>query len=488
MKKTDLHLEQLKQHQSVRENLIELKNLLKDKENIVSLKDSQKYSPDIFVELLGDEDPKIRKNSALILGMLDEKECVQALFEAYQQEKTLFVKSSYLSALAEYDTASYKEDFLERLDFLEKTEHKVEDIKHISEEIKALRKIIPGSNEHLKHIFHNPPAPVRAVLVCRKEVADKLMEIVSSIKGVSNVQKIFCGVTCVTTNIKALYKIRMCKEVIFPLNGMKLMEKCEFFENIIHGNLVTLLEMMHNRGRESFYFRIAAKDLDASDIAGRIQAMSGGRLINSVSDYEIEIRFIRVKDGRYVAFLKLFTLEDKRFAYRKNHVAASINPVNGAIVAELAKDYLKKDAQILDPFCGVGTMLIERNKIVPAKHIYGIDIYGKAIEGARENSVLAGMNINYINRNYFDFCHEYPFDEIISNLPEFKSREEADKFYGSFFTKSETILEKQGIIIIYSGEKNLIKKYLRLNNSFKLLREFAVNEKEEKYVFIIIRN
>ena len=40
----------------------------------------------------------------------------------------------------------------------------------------------------------------------------------------------------------------------------------------------------------------------------------------------------------------------------------------------LAKPYLKEDAAVLDPFCGVGTMLIERNKVLPARSLYGIDI------------------------------------------------------------------------------------------------------------------
>lgn len=66
----------------------------------------------------------------------------------------------------------------------------------------------------------------------------------------------------------------------------------------------------------------------------------------------------------------------------------------------LAKPYLKEDAAVLDPFCGVGTMLIERNKVLPARSLYGIDIYGQAIEGARENTELAGAEISYIQKNF----------------------------------------------------------------------------------------
>ena len=55
--------------------------------------------------------------------------------------------------------------------------------------------------------------------------------------------------------------------------------------------------------------------------------------------------------------------------------------------------------------------------------------------------------------------------------------------YSLNFLKNQK--EKGGIIIMYSGEKNIIKKHLRLNENYKLLREFVFNEKEERYVFVL---
>ena len=53
---------------------------------------------------------------------------------------------------------------------------------------------------------------------------------------------------------------------------------------------------------------------------------------------------------------------------------------------------LKENAQILDPFCGVGTMLIERDIRVPAREKYGIDIFG-GNPGVGENASYAGKSI-----------------------------------------------------------------------------------------------
>ena len=479
---------QLNQGVEVRSVLISVKTLLAEKDNIEQLKNTEGYSVELFQKLLEDSDPKVRKNAALILGMLNVQESAAILYNAYERETTLFVKSSYLQALCYCDYKEYESNLHKRLEELSIKEYNNDEIKHVADELRMLRKLLPDTNVHTKHKFHNPSTPLRVVLTCSKESADKVVANVLEKNKVSDIKRIFCGIALTTDKITSISKVRTYKEMLFPLNGLKSMNKSEISSNIVQGNLVSILKIVHNIDDDVFYFRVTAKDLDVTEIASRIQAMSKGKLVNSVSDYEIEIRLIAGKDERYIAFLKLYTMDDLRFKYRKNHIAASLHPVNAALIAEYAREYLKKDAQILDPFCGVGTLLIERNKLVPAKHIYGIDIYGKAIEGARENSELSKCNINYINRDYFDFCHEYLFDEIISNLPTFASREETDRFYDRFFKKSLELLKSQGVIIAYSGEKNLIKKYLRLNDNYKLLREFVMSEREEKYIFIIVRN
>ncbi|MFR3321530.1 MAG: hypothetical protein ACLTSZ_10865 [Lachnospiraceae bacterium] len=41
-------------------------------------------------------------------------------------------------------------------------------------------------------------------------------------------------------------------------------------------------------------------------------------------------------------------------------------------------------------------MLIERNKVVKAKEMYGLDIFGEAIEKARINAQQAGCRIQFL--------------------------------------------------------------------------------------------
>lgn len=157
------------------------------------------------------------------------------------------------------------------------------------------------------------------------------------------------------------------------------------------------------------------------------------------------------------------------------------------MMMRLAKPYLKENAQILDPCCGVGTMLIERDLCVPAREIYGIDTFGDAIIGARENASLAGEQIHFIHRDFFDFKHKYLFDEIVVNMPVKgkKTKEEMDEFYAKFFQKANTLLINQGRMIMYTNESGFVKKQLRICSDYHLLQEFCIRKKEQFYLYII---
>jgi 23S rRNA G2445 N2-methylase RlmL len=158
-----------------------------------------------------------------------------------------------------------------------------------------------------------------------------------------------------------------------------------------------------------------------------------------------------------------------------------------ALIAELSAPYLKEGAQIMDPFCGVGTMLIERDIRVPAGEMYATDIFGDAIIGGRENASLAGKNINFIHRDFFDFTHDYKFDEIITNMPVRgrKTREEMDGLYADFFAKVKKILANEAVMILYTGESGFVKKQIRLHREFSLLQEYCMQTKKGYYLMII---
>ena len=111
------YYEALQKRENLRENLVELRKKIKDaaaKEQLMLLIGDGS----LLLELLEEEDPKVRKNAAMILGEMEWTGAADALVTAYEREQTLFVKSTYLKALAYLDITAYQERFKTRMEEL----------------------------------------------------------------------------------------------------------------------------------------------------------------------------------------------------------------------------------------------------------------------------------------------------------------------------------------------------------------------------------
>lgn len=489
--------EKLQKRENLRETLQFLRNEVKDAECAEELK---KLSGDgkLLIELLSEEEPKVRKNAALLIGDLQLQQAAEALWKAYNRENTLFVKSSYLTALGKLEVSDFLEPLKERMEELLKVVPADNEKKHINEEIRELGKILNGIEGCRHHTFTGAAKAHEMVLTvnhgCGSVTVKEASEVSAAIRRTVKPHPL--GVLVYTKDILPFAGLRTYRELLFPIHVKeKLKPKPEVAaQGIWESDLWDFLTECH-RQQDPFGFRLelktkmglSEKSSFAKKFAAELERLSQRKLVNSTGDYEIEIRLLETREGNLVPFLKLYTIPKKRFAYRKHAVASSIHPALSAMLIKLAQPYLKENAQILDPFCGVGTMLIERDILVPAREKYGIDIFGEAIDGARENAVLAGEKIHFIHRDYFDFTHEYLFDEIITNMPVRgkKTKEEMDAFYRAFFEKSKSLLTSGGKVIFYSNEEGFVKKQLRLHSEYRLLQQFCIREKEHFYLFIV---
>ena len=446
-----------------------------------------------FALLLKDEDAKVRKNAAFILGEMECEDMLPRLWDAYQTEEQLFVRPAYLRAMSAYDCRVYVPELKKRRDYLLNAPVTEAAVKHVREEAAALRALLLKYEKEKNHVFTGLARETDIYLMTNREhreiTAGQLKEEKPALfPG---------GVRIRTRDLQKLDRIRTWSEILFPIRGAASIpaEPQEAAKALVKSELMDFLKSCHE-GSMPFYFRLEVrgrmeqvqKNAFIKRFTAALELATGRELVNSASSYEIELRLLQKKSGDFVPLLKLYTRKDRRFSYRRNVLAASIQPVSAALIMELLRPYLKEHAQVLDPFCGVGTMLIERVYLMAADPVYGIDLYGEAIAKARENAETAKIQINFINRDFLDFHHEYRFDEIITNMPAVtgtKSMEEITRLYEKFFLKAREVLNKDGILALYTTEESILLHCLKLYDFLKVEKKWVIREKEGSVLYVL---
>ncbi len=484
--------EALKQGTEIRKNLIILKQMLKE-EGALDKYLSMTEDDELVASFLKDEDAKTRKNAALVLGLVQSQESIDKLWEAYVSETQLFVRSAYLSAMQKLDYRAYEKQLKSRYQTLSASVPAPEEQKHIQEEIKELRRMaIQFEGGITKHKFIGYTKPQDFILTTLKNYQDT-----TSVQLETGAARIIpMGVQVARGNLQEALQIRTYRELLFTLRCDKNLppKPAVIAGELARSNLIRVLTELHE-GDAPFYFRLEIKSampLDkkssfAKKLAAEIEQRTHRFLVNSTENYEVELRFLENRNGGFYPCMKLYTLPAKRFSYRKYTTSASMHPSLAALLVELASNWLTSFAHVVDACCGTGTLLMERMFALPVRTAYAVDIFGDAIQGARENAGIAHMNINFVQRSFLLFTHACKFQEIWADMPVRgkKTKEEQEAFYHGFFEKARELLEEGGRLFLYCNEHGLVKKHLRLKPYLHLKQEFCIREKDGAYFYII---
>ena len=488
--------ENILNNHAVRQSLSQTRQEIKDAENRQLLQTMVKDKEDVLIRLLTSEDTKTRKNAALLMGDLGNQQFLEPLWNAYKAETQRFVKSSYLAGIGELDYRAYQEEIKVRLQELKKETPTPENEKHIREEIRELSALVVRIEGVQLRTFTGWNKPCEVLLLTNRNFTEQVKKELLEVVPTAKTKTVGVGLMALVENLNWVRKIRTYQELLFLIPEMKscAMDEKAIAKTITESKLLDFLSTTHE-GNAPYYFRLemkARKSLGEKSsflkkLAANIERHSNWKLVNSTDNYEFEIRLIENKQNGCNIMVKLFTLKDKRFTYREEVMPTSIRPVNAALTVSLAKEFLKEDAQVLDSFCGVGTMLIERHKAVRANTMYALDIQEEAIRKASRNTEIAKQIIHYINRDFFRFTHEYLFDEIITNMP-FKTGRSTEegiaKIYQQFFEKAPHHLKKGAIIILYSHDKEIVENLI-LESDFEMLRSHEISKREGTYVLIL---
>ena len=451
----------------------------------------------IFIRTLGNSkqklsnflkhsDAKVRKNACGIIGEIGDPVYLEALFSAYAIEEQLFVKSSYALAIGNCGDASDAarlKKILETLN-LDKTSIK-KDEKHINEEKLALSKAIVKLSPPEKHKFIGFKAPVPMLLTFMNNqfqvTVEELKE--KSIKSSMAVE----GILIKEKDLNKVYSCRTFYELLFPLESCKnlKLDYKEIAAGILKSDIVNFLKFCHSGvDTDPFWYRVEFKTINFNDersefvknLSRELDEISKGALKNSPSSYEFEIRIVENKKS-LSAFLKLYTFKDNRFAYRKSNIPTSLNPVTAAIVMKAIEKWLKPNSKVIDPFCGTGTMLIERAKLKGVQDLTGVDIFNEAIVAAKMNSSIAEVDIDLVQGDILEFSTIDVFDEMISNMP-FESNTinhaQVENLYRDFVKMIPELIKPAGMVFLYTVEKNLLKQNILINKQLQLIQEIKL--------------
>lgn len=482
----------IKNRIDIRKNLIALRSEVQKEDGKKALAYSLAGDFSVFEELLSHEDAKVRKNAALLLADMECEEMSECIWEAYKKEQTLFVRGDYLKALNRFDCRAYLQEMKDRMRTMEESTPLPEEEKHFRSEYTQLKYIVMRYDRPTKHKFNGYEKCHEIILMTNRNQREATRRQLEE----EHVKMLAGGMRFSTTRLKEILTIRTYSEMLFPIKGAPFLDGSpeRMAGQLMESDMMKFL-LENHWGDPPFYFRLETRSTLLIDqkvdlvkkVSSALERLSKGQLLNTTSGYEIELRLVAGKDGRFIPLLKMFTVPDWRFAYRKECLPTSIAPVNAALIMELSKEYLKEDAQVLDPFCGVGTMLVERGRLTPVRSMYGIDILSEAIEKARENASIAHLVINYINRDFFDFRHDYLFDEIVTNMPGVgKTRDicSLTTLYNRFLDKIPEVMEKGGVIIAYTMAHELLRQCLRNRTAFIPEKEYCINEREKSYLHI----
>lgn len=483
-----LWLEALKQ-ENPRAILSAIRDIIKKEKPRGIFKRTMGNSKQKLSDFLMHSDPKVRKNVCGIIGEIADSAYLEALYSAYSIEQQLFVRPSYILSIGNCGGALDAEKLQEILDALiikekaceDKSDNK-KDEKHLNEEKLAFARAIAKLSTHEHHEFTGFMNPVPMVLTAMNNQFE--ITLIDLKEKSINGTLVNEGILINEKDLNKVYTCRTFYEILYPLDSCKDLELNYkvIAAAILNADILGFLNQCHaGPVNTPFWYRVEFKTVDynrertefVKNLSRELDEISDGNLKNSPSSYEVEIRIVE-KNNLCSAFIKLYTSKDTRFNYREKTVPASINPVTSAIVIKAISKWLKPDAKVIDPFCGAGTMLIERAKLKGYSSLTGVDIFNLAITAATINSDLADVKIELIPEDILGFSGFSLFDEMISNMP-FESRSGVHDFntelYSEFVNKIPRLVRPGGMAFLYTVERNLLKQNLIGNEQLELIDE-----------------
>ncbi|MEX1308376.1 MAG: methyltransferase domain-containing protein [Eubacteriales bacterium] len=420
-------------------------------------------SPDLAAQLLADEDPKLRKNIAKLIGTANQKRYARVLIDALQAEQTEFVLESLILALGytDYSKDAYK--FL--LAYTPKAtedKHRIKEEMALQKALSSLKKAEPIDDVGLKD--------TAVILTYPAETPDALKDELKSYKiPFSAYPALKNALSVKVDHLTDVFVSRCFFEALVDLDSYP-------FDNE-HNYLKSILNRIHKLlNKDEYQIRFDLRYLNPPEKKAAMEALvlsiRDTAFSSSPSNYQLELRLIYAKDA-VNAYMVIPSL-DTRFAYRKETIPASIHPVIAANMMRTLSPYLSADATVLDPFCGTGTLLYERDTILPCEELIGVDIKKDTIYKAKVNFLHEDVPIGFLVSDILTADLDQTFDEVIANMPfghRVSDTKQNKSLYAGFIAQLKTLLKVKGYAFLYTNQKQTLVNLVKGDMSFSLVDE-----------------
>lgn len=155
--------------------------------------------------------------------------------------------------------------------------------------------------------------------------------------------------------------------------------------------------------------------------------------------------------------LRINSWDFKLRSWKVSHLEASLKPTIAYALLWLSQP--QKGEILLDPMCGVGTILIEGALNFPFSQVLGGDLDNKAIRAARQNRKKASAQLHLANWDVSKLpLKSESIDRIVTNPPWGKKIVSDKLLYQKLFSESIRTLRTNGIMIVLSSDENLISE------------------------------
>ena len=143
---------------------------------------------------------------------------------------------------------------------------------------------------------------------------------------------------------------------------------------------------------------------------------------------------------------------------------------------EYSKKFNKDKLRVLDLGCGSGAIGLTIKKLIKDSEVTLVDISKEALEVAKQNAVNLGLDVTFVESDWFSNLEITKYDIIVSNPPYIKNDEQVE----------EIVKNNEPALALYGGQDGLdcykkilssIKPYL--NDEYLIAFEIGESQKEE---------